>query len=130
MSDQPKPRYVGTEYYLAGHWTGDLPAVILSPVLYFQKIQWWRFTSSFNYTLYSLSDFLHYENARNAVSGIQNFLNFSWGNMPSDPPRKLHLHHSHAPPSTPPEKSWSQTKFIYINSRSVNKLSSEPERSW
>ena len=29
LFDRPKPRYVGTEFYLASHWTGDLPAVIL-----------------------------------------------------------------------------------------------------
>ena len=38
MFDRPRPRYAGTEFYLANHWTGDLPAVILSPV-YFQKIK-------------------------------------------------------------------------------------------
>ena len=38
MFDRPKPRYVETEFYLASHWTGDLPAVILSPA-YFQKIK-------------------------------------------------------------------------------------------
>ena len=31
-------RYVGTDFQLASHWTGHQPAVILSPVLYFQKI--------------------------------------------------------------------------------------------
>ena len=44
---------VGTEFYLARHWTGDQPAVFLSPALYFQKIKRWRFTSSFNYSIFS-----------------------------------------------------------------------------
>ena len=84
--DRPKPPHVVTEFYLASHWTGDLPAVILSPV-YLQKIKRWRFTSSVNYcTLFSLPRFLHYENARNAVSGNPNFLKFSRGSMPPDPP--------------------------------------------
>ena len=61
--DRPKPRYVETEFHLTSDWTGDSPAVILSPV-YFQKIRRWRFTSSVNYcTLFSLPYFLHYENA-------------------------------------------------------------------
>ena len=54
MFDRPKPPYVGTEFYLASHWTGDLPAVILRPV-YFQKIKRWRFTSSLNYSFFSSS---------------------------------------------------------------------------
>ena len=54
MFDRPKPRYVGTEFSLASHWTGDLPAIILSPV-YFQKINRWRFTSSLNYSFFSSS---------------------------------------------------------------------------
>ena len=28
MFDWPKPRYVGTEFYVASHWIGDLPACI------------------------------------------------------------------------------------------------------
>ena len=74
MFDRPKPWYVGTEFYLTSHWTGDLPAVILSPVYFQKKIKRWRLTSSVNYyTLFSLPHFLHYENARNAVSGNPNF---------------------------------------------------------
>ena len=102
MFDRPKPWYVGTEFHLANHWTGDLPAVILSPV-YFQKIKRWRFTSSLNYSFFSLPHFLHYENVRNAVSGNPNFLTFSRGSMPPDPPRGLHIHDPHAPP--PPTKN-------------------------
>ena len=53
-------------------------------------------------TLYSLSHFIHYKNAWNAVSSNLNFLKFYRGSIPLDPPRNLHLHCSHPPP--PPRK--------------------------
>ena len=98
MFDRPKPLYVWAEFYLASHLTGR-QAVILNPVLYFQKIKRWRITSSFNY---SFSLFLHHENARNTVQGNPNILKFSLGSMPPDPPTSLHLHCSHAPPHGKP----------------------------
>ena len=73
MFDRPKPQYVGTEFYLASHWTGDLPAVILSSV-YFQKIKRLRFTSSLNYcTLFSLPHFVHYKTREMQSRAIQIF---------------------------------------------------------
>ena len=114
MFDRPKPWYVGTEFYLASHWTGDSPAVILSPV-YFQKIKRWRFTSSINYSFFSLPHFLHYENVRNAVSGNPNFLTFSRGSMPPDPPRGLHIHDPHAPPPPPPPRKILSTRLTTLS---------------
>ena len=115
MFDRPKPRYVVTEFHLTSRWRGVLPAAILSPV-YFQKIKRWRFTSSVNYcTLFSLPHFLNYENARNAVSGNPNFLKFSRGSMPPDPPRdctfKTHTHPSTKNPDYAPDITLTEKKL-------------------
>ena len=64
---------------------------VLSPVLYYKKIKRWQFTSSFSYSILSLS-FSTIKNARNSVQGNQSFLKFS------RTPRRLHFYSPHAPP--------------------------------